>query len=167
VILAADTAVRFLHLLGAAVWVGGVIFLGVAATTARRTVSDRDRIAFFRTFGRRFAVIAGAAIVVLVATGWEMAAERIPDWPDLGDSDYARELRDKLGLVVLVVALTAYHSFVQGPALSRLREQALDRPDDGALRGEIRRRSARAGVVQVLILLVTLAILWMAARLVT
>ena len=155
--LAATTLELSLHLIAAAVWVGGVVFLGLAATAARSTVSPRERIALFRLLGRRFLLLAGGALAVLIATGAGMAA----------DGSYGERLRQKLGVVAIAVALTAFHSFVQGPALSRLRERALDHPEDESLAGEIRRRSARAGVVQVLILVSTLAILVMAARLVT
>ena len=139
----------------------------MAATTARRTVPARERIAFFRLLGRRFLILAGVAMALLVATGIDMAGDRLPSWSDLWDTNYGERLQEKLGLVILVIALTAFHSFVQGPALSRLREQALERPDDPDLAALIRRKSARAGVVQAAILLVTVAILYAAARLVT
>ena len=83
------------------------------------------------------------------------------------DGHYGDRLTQKLVVVGIAAALTAYHSFIQGPALSKLRERALDRRDDAELAAEIRRRSAPAGVVQVLILVSTLAILVMAARLTT
>ena len=46
-----------------------------------------------------------------------------------------------------MIALTLFHSLVQGPALSRLREQALERPDDAELAALIRRKAAQAGIV--------------------
>jgi putative copper export protein len=165
VLATADTIVRTLHLLGAAVWAGGIVFLGVAATVARRSVPPRERIAFFRLLGRRFLMLAGAAMLLLIATGIDMASDRLPVWSDLWDTNYGERLQEKLGLVILVIGLTAFHSFVQGPALSRLR--ALDRPDDPELAALIRRKSARSGVVQAAILVVTVAILYAAARLVT
>src|SRR3954447_10960479 len=154
--LAITTLQLSLHLMAAAIWVGGVVFLGIAATAARNTVSPRERIALFRAIGRQFLRTAAAALAVLIATGTDMA-----------DGTYSDRLRQKLVVVGIAVALTAYHSFVQGPALSRLRERALDHPDDTALAAEIRRRSAQAGIVQVLILVSTLGILVMAARLST
>jgi len=154
--LAVTTFQLSLHLIAAAVWVGGVVFLGIAATAARKTVSPRERIALFGEIGTQFLRTAAAALAVLIATGTDMA-----------DGTYSDRLRQKLVVVAIAVALTAYHSFVQGPALSRLREEALDRPDDAELGAQVRRRSAQAGVVQVLILVSTLAILVMAARLTT
>jgi putative copper export protein len=162
-----DLAVRSLHLIAAAVFVGGMVFLGLAVGAARRTLDDRERIALFRQLGRRFPVTASVAIAALIATGASMAADRLGAFEDLFDTAYGKRLSEKLALVTVVIVLTAFHSFVQGPALSRLREQALDHPADPELAAAIRRKSARSGIVSMLNLLATLAILVLAARLVT
>jgi putative copper resistance protein D len=162
-----DLAIRALHLIAAAVWAGGLVFLGLAVGAARRTLADRARISLFRQLGRRFLVVGGIAMLLLIATGTSMAADRLASFGDLFDTDYGKRLAEKLGLVVAVILLTAFHSFVQGPALSRLREQALERPADPELAATIRRKSARAGIISMLNLLATLGILVLAARLVT
>jgi len=165
--LAADLAIRALHLIGAAIWVGGLVFLGLAVGAARKTLDDRERIALFRQLGRRFLIVGGIALLVAIGTGIDLASDRLASFGDLFDTDYGKRLAEKVAVVIAVVLLTAFHSFVQGPKLSRLREQALERPDDAELQGLIRRKSARSGVVSLLNLLATLAILVLAARLVT
>ena len=162
-----DLAIRALHLIAAAIWAGGLVFLGAAVGAARKMLGDRERIALFRQLGRRFLAVGGAAMVVLIATGTDMAADRLASFGDLFDTGYGKRLAEKLALVIAVILLTAFHSLVQGPALSRLREQALERPGDTELAAAIRRKAARAGVVSLLNLLATLAILGLAARLVT
>jgi putative copper export protein len=162
-----DLAIRALHLIAAAVWAGGMVFLGLAVGAARKTLADRERIALIRQLGRRFLVVGGIAMLVLIATGTSLAADRLASFGDLFDTDYGERLAEKLALVAAIILLTAFHSFVQGPALSRLREQALERPADPELAATIRRKSARAGIVSMLNLLATLAILVLAARLVT
>jgi putative copper resistance protein D len=161
-----DTAVRALHLIGAAVWAGGLVFLGVAVGAARRTLPEEVRVDFFRTLGRRFLLVGGIALLVVIATGSDMARDRNA-WDQLGDTSYGKTLLAKLILVGFVIALTVIHSAVQGPALSRLRAKAVERPDDEFVRAQIRRRAALAGVVSALMLLATIAILVLAARLVT
>lgn len=161
-----DTAVRAVHLLGAAVWAGGLVFLGIAVGVARRTLPEEVRVDFFRALGRRFAVVGGLALLVLVATGSDMASDRNA-WDQLGDTSYGKTLLAKLILVGFVIALTVLHSGVQGPALSHLRARAAQRPNDEFLRAQIRRRAALAGVVSGLTLAATIAILVLAARLVT
>ncbi len=158
--------IRSLHLIAAAIWAGGLLFLGLSVGAARRTLGDAERIAFFRAIGRRFLIVGGIALLVLIATGSDMVSDRNA-WDTLGEGTYGGTLLAKLILVGVVIVLTLVHSLVQGPALSRLREQAAARPDDVALAAEIRRKAALAGVVSLLNLLATLAILVLAARLVT
>ncbi|HZO59221.1 MAG TPA: CopD family protein [Solirubrobacterales bacterium] len=166
-LIAAETFVRSLHLIGAAVWAGGMVMLALAVGAARRTVAEHERIALFRALGRRFAVAGGIAMLVLIATGTDMAADRLAAFGDLFDTDYGERLLAKLVLVIVVIALTLFHTLVQGPELTRLRQEALAYPDDKEVRREIRRKAARAGIVSALNLVATLAVLVMAARLVT
>jgi putative copper export protein len=166
-LLAAETLVRSLHLIGAAVWAGGMVMLALAVGAARRTVSEHERIALFRALGRRFALAGGVAMLVLIATGTDMASDRLASFADLFDTDYGERLLEKLVVVAIVIALTLFHTLVQGPELSRLRQEAIAYPDDKDLRKEIRSKAARAGVVSTLNLVATLAVLVLAARLVT
>jgi putative copper resistance protein D len=166
VLAATATAVRSLHLIAAAVWAGGLVFLGLAVGAAHRTLGDAERVALFRSLGRRFALVGGVALVVLIATGSDMTSDR-DAWDTLGEGTYGETLLAKLILVGVVIVLTILHSAIQGPALSRLRERVAERPDDAALAGEIRRKAALAGIVSLLNLFATLGILVLAARLVT
>ena len=155
-LLAAETVVRSLHLIGAAVWAGGMVMLALAVGAARRTVAEHERIALFRALGRRFAIAGGIAMLVLIATGTDMAADRLGSVGDLFDTDYGERLLAKLVLVVVVIALTLFHTLVQGPALSELRQEAVAYPDDKDLRREIRSKAAQAGIVSALNLVATL-----------
>ena len=111
---ASDTIVRSLHLIGAAVWTGGMVMLALAVGAARRTVSAPERIQLFRALGRRFLLAGGIAMLVLIATGTDMAADRLGAWSDLTDTDYGERLLAKLGVVATVIGLTLFHSLVQG-----------------------------------------------------
>jgi uncharacterized membrane protein len=163
---AGDTVVRSLHLIGGAIFVGGMVMLGVVAAAARGVLADRERIALLRVVGRRFLWLGGISLLVAIATGSDMASDQ-DVWDHLTDTTYGKTLLAKLILVGVVAVLTAVHSFVQGPALSRLREQALEKPDDAELQASIRRPAARSGVVSLVNLAAALAILVLAARLLT
>jgi copper transport protein len=163
---AGDTVVRSLHLIGAAVWAGGLVMLGLAVGAARKTVPEDARVALFRSLGRRFAVVGGIALLVLIATGSDMASDR-DVWGRLTDTSYGKTLLAKLILVGVVIVLTLVHTMLQGPSLSRLRAVAAGRPGDAGLEAQIRRRAVLAGIVSGMLLLATLAILVLAARLVT
>jgi putative copper export protein len=90
--------VLYLHLLAMAFFVGGQLVFAIAVVPVERAVPDRERM---RAIARRFGYGSLCALGVLVATGWAMAAHH-----DLfGDST----LQVKLGLVVLVVALSLLH----------------------------------------------------------
>ncbi|MEX0993533.1 MAG: CopD family protein, partial [Solirubrobacterales bacterium] len=167
-LVSVDTAIRSLHLICAAIWAGGLVFLGASVGVIRATIPEGpQRIALFRALGRRFLLVGGIAMLVLIATGTDMATDRLASWSDLSETDYGKRLSDKLALVVVVIALTLFHSLVQGPALTRLRTRALETPDDPELAATIRRKSIRAGIVNGLVLLCTLGILVLAARLVS
>jgi putative copper export protein len=163
---AGDTVVRALHLIGGATFAGGMVMLGLVGTVARRTIPDEARVEFFRVLGRRFLWVGGLALLIAIGTGTDMASDRHA-WDHLTDNAYGKTLLAKLILVGLVIVLTAFHSLVQGPALSRLREQSISRPDDQELAADLRRGAARAAIVSALNLLATLAILVLAARLLT
>ena len=161
-----DLAIRSIHLIGAAVWAGGLVFLGVAAGVARRTVPDVDRIAFFRTLGRRFAIVAAVSVAAIAATGAEMASDRLASWAALVDTGYGRILLAKIVLFALVVVEAVLHSLVLGPRTGRIREALLASPGDAELTARLRRTVAVSGIVSLLMLLQTLAILVLAADLV-
>jgi uncharacterized membrane protein len=91
-------AVRWLHLLAMAFFVGGQLFLAVAVVPVERESADRARL---RAIARRFGIGTLAAIAVLVATGSAMAA-RSDRWDD-------PTLQLKLGLVVAVAGLVVWH----------------------------------------------------------
>jgi putative copper export protein len=162
-----DLAIRSLHLIGAAVWAGGLVFLGVAAAVARRTIPAAERVSFFRALGRRFAIVAAVAAAAIAATGIEMAVERLASWSVLVDTEYGRILLAKIILFALTLIEAAVHSLILGPRLGDLREALMQTPDDVALQSRLRRTAAVSGVLSALMLLQTLAILVLAADLVT
>jgi putative copper export protein len=87
-----DSVRLFLHVLAAAVWVGGQITLAALVPVLRRAGVDVPRMA-----ARRFGNVAWVAFVVLVGTGaWNIAAYDHTD-----ASGYHATLGVKLGFVVL------------------------------------------------------------------
>jgi putative copper resistance protein D len=161
-----DVAVRALHLIAAAVWAGGLVFLGVAAGVARATIPEGERIEFFRRLGRRFLVVAFAAAAVLAATGVDMASDHLASWSALADTGWGRLITAKTTLFATALVLASIHGFVLGPRIRRLREVRLTDPGDPAPESELRRIGAISGVIQVVILAETVAILVLAADLV-
>ena len=93
-------AVRWLHLLAMAFFVGGQMVLAAAVVPAFRRAEGRDREPL-RAIARRFGHGTIVAIAVLVVTGAAMWSH-FDDWSD-------STLHVKLALVVLVGVLVGVH----------------------------------------------------------
>jgi uncharacterized membrane protein len=92
------TAVRVLHLLAMAFFVGGQLMLAATVVPVERSDPDRTRL---RAIARRFAWGTLVAIAVLLVTGAALAAE-FDQWS-------SSTLHVKLALVVVVAAMIVWH----------------------------------------------------------
>ncbi|MFQ5933920.1 MAG: DUF4149 domain-containing protein [Dehalococcoidia bacterium] len=104
-----------LHVLGAVVWIGGMLFLGLVLTPVLRGHPPAERAALLSAVGRRFLKIAWTTLAVLLLTGpilWSLRAFQIT--PALGV---------KLILVVVILYLSILHDFSLGPRLVARMEQ--------------------------------------------
>jgi len=153
------TLVRFLHVLAAACWVGGMIVLGAVAVPAARAGGDPEagrRV--ITAAARRFGVVGALAFLTLVATGFALIDHRGLGVGDLGDSGYGRRILAKICLLAAMGVVTALHALWQGPRVRR----AEDAGDPATAR---RWRLVGAGF-DAFLLLASLATLWLAVSLV-
>jgi uncharacterized membrane protein len=97
-------AIRWLHVLAMAFFVGGQLLLAVAVVPIERRAPDRERL---RAIARRFGWGSLVAIAVLLATGSAMASH-YELWDD-------GTLHVKLAFVALTAALVVWH--MRRPAL--------------------------------------------------
>jgi putative copper export protein len=91
-------AVRWLHVVAMAFFVGGQLFLAIVVVPVERAAADRDRL---RAIARRFGYGTLVAISVLLVTGTAMATH-LHLWSD-------GTLQLKLVLVALVGILLGWH----------------------------------------------------------
>jgi uncharacterized membrane protein len=91
-------AIRWLHVIAMAFFVGGQLMLAVTVVPVERRVPDRERL---RAVARRFGYGTLVAIGVLLITGSAMAT-RFHLWSD-------GTLQLKLSLVALVAVLVVWH----------------------------------------------------------
>ncbi|HEY7870897.1 MAG TPA: DUF4149 domain-containing protein [Methylomirabilota bacterium] len=101
--------VRWLHVLAAVTWIGGMLFIALVLVPAARRLEDPAlRTRLVHDVGLRFRTIGWVAIGVLVVTGL------LNLWmhPVLLSSS---RFHWKVGLVVLALILSAFHDFVLGP----------------------------------------------------
>ncbi|GAA2495165.1 hypothetical protein GCM10010406_34200 [Streptomyces thermolineatus] len=117
--------VRFAHVAGAALWVGGQLALSlVVLPLARRTLDPEARGRFAREAGRRFGVLTAAVFLpVQLGTGVAMAWHKGVTWSSPAEPGYGRTLAAKLALFTAVMVAAALHGWAHGrgrPGLARV-----------------------------------------------
>ena len=151
----------YVHLLSAVVWAGGMFFLALVLIPATRNLPAKERGALVSAVGRRFRTIGWACIALLVATGPLILGLRGMTWQSLAPgavvgSAFGQVLAAKLVLVAVIIALSAVHDFVLGPAATRLlQDEATATP---ARVAALRRRAAWLARVNTLLVLAVLAL---------
>lgn len=102
-------AARFLHVLAAITWIGGMVFIALVLVPVTRGLADPAlRTRLVQEAGRRFRLVGWIALVLLLLSGLANLAFR----PYLLG---VPRFQMKLGLVVVALALAALHDFVLGP----------------------------------------------------
>ncbi len=126
-----STAFAALHVLAAAVWVGGTVALVFIAVPMARMFEGADRARALRRLGSGWRPLGWSALAILVGTGFVLAGE---------DGVFTGEASTRFyvvfGVMVFLVAVLvagAYvHDFILGPGLARQiregRPQTLRRP---------------------------------------
>lgn len=156
----------FGHILGAVIWAGGVLFLGVVAAGSRRTVSERERIELFRVLGRGFLGMAAVAALLLGLTGNLLVDRLFGGWNTI-----AGEAQDlvvaKTALFAAVLAVASLHGLALGPRIRELRLAGLDGELGATEVARLSRLRRLSTLSQILMLAGTIAILGLAADLVS
>lgn len=93
--------IRWVHLIAAAVWTGGLITLAALVVALREAGADLELL---RASARQFGRLSWTAMALAIATGLWQVHRLAFDW------GYGR-LHLKLGLVALVVIVAAVHQF--------------------------------------------------------
>lgn len=99
------------HLLGAALWVGGLVILATVAPTLLTRASD-DVAQLAAQLIRRFTLLAIAGVTVSVETGLVIAAWHVPTVDSLGTTLYGTVLSVKVILVLIALALGGFNRFI-------------------------------------------------------
>ena len=109
-----DLFLRWLHVMSAVIWLGGMVFIALILIPVTRRVQDPlVRAELISETGKRFRTVGWIALGLLVATGVVILLQR--PW-----LLRAPAFQYKAGLVLLTLALSALHDFVLGPRAGRL-----------------------------------------------
>ena len=151
--------VRFAHVLGVTVWLGGMLFLGLVAVPAARATGDRGTSrALITNVAKRFGMLGGAAWVLILVTGMGLLAHRDLKFSDLPDTTYGQKLLAKFILLILVGIAVVLHGMWQGPRVRRA--------DEAGDEATLRKWQIIGGVLDAFMLAATLVALWLATSLI-
>jgi uncharacterized membrane protein len=108
-----EEVVVIIHLLAAAVWMGGSVALVFAGVPAIRVLDGEPRGRALRELGLRWRRLGYGSLLVVALSGVELARH---DWSE-GRSPFKTVLWVKVGLSVCLVIASYVHNFVLGPRL--------------------------------------------------
>ena len=143
-------AVDFIHLVAAAIWAGGLIFLAILLIILhrRQAAPDPDRMVLLL---KRFSFSAQIAVFVLALTGLFSSFVQLPGPGSLIHTTYGRVLLIKLAIVVAIIAL----AFFNNRAVQRAEETVTSQRK---LRSFSRRVAAEAGITALLFIAVAVLV---------
>ncbi len=153
----------WLHIIAAAVWFGGMVFLALVLVPVMRLTEYREHASrLVQLTGVRFRTVGWICLSVLVATGFVNLWHRGIGWAALSNagfwaSPFGNLLGWKLLVVALILVLSAYHDFWIGP-----RATASGQADPGSATAlRLRRQASWMGRLNLLLALaaVVLAVL--------
>ena len=127
----ARIAAAALHLLGAGVWVGGLIALATAIVPLLRRGSVESALA--RSILRRFGLVAAASLGLLLVTGLYNSGQQVASVDALLFTFYGQSLLLKIVLILCVGAIGLINSSLLHPDVANIIRRLLHRPLGGTL----------------------------------
>jgi copper transport protein len=121
-ILPAGVAVDWLHLIGVALWVGGLAQLAIVLARSSNLGGAAERARFFSTLVPRFSALAGGATALIAATGLAQGLIDVGTLDNLLGTGYGQALGTKLILGVPLAAIAIVNHYVIRPALAQVRQ---------------------------------------------
>jgi putative copper export protein len=101
----------WIHLISAAIWVGGSLFIGIVFSPLLKTITDsvETRMQIMIRVGRRFNKIAVPSLIILMATGLYSSHMLISKPELLVATSYGTFLIIKIILVIVLIITYAVH----------------------------------------------------------
>ena len=96
----------FVHMVSAAVWVGGLVSLAIALFLSFEMLRDSERRTVLKALARRFSIVAGLSVAVLLLTGFYSAWAQVTEFQALS-TPYGRTLAAKIAIVALLLLTAA------------------------------------------------------------
>jgi len=109
----------FAHMVGAAVWIGGLAVLLFAAFPAAKRLMGSDRLSVMAPVVKRFSDAAVVAVAVIVATGIYRSWMEVRALRGLIDATYGQVLLVKIGAFLPLLALGAINNRITKPRIEQ------------------------------------------------
>jgi copper transport protein len=132
--LALNLGADLVHLLGVAVWIGGLVGLVLLAFPATRGVSETDRVGLMAPVVSRFSDFAMVAVAVIVASGVLRGYLEIRSIDGLTGTSYGLTLLVKLAAFLPLLALGAINNRYTKPRIERAAAAGAPSPQLSTLR---------------------------------
>ncbi len=103
--------INWIHLVSAAVWVGGTLFIGavLAPLLKKMSMPLEERIQMMVLVGRRFNKIAVPSLIILIVTGLYNSQQVITNPDSLLSTSYGSFLLVKIILVIVLIIAFIVH----------------------------------------------------------
>ncbi len=117
------TSIDVLHLLAAALWVGGLIHIGLAMPRWLDELKGVPRTLFAAESFRRFSLLAAGSMVVLMVSGVLSALIQFTAWDQLWSTNYGWSLVSKMAVMLPLLAVAGLNAFILEPRVMEASRQ--------------------------------------------
>jgi uncharacterized membrane protein len=160
-----DTISLILHVSAAAVLVGPQVLMFLAVVPSTWLIDDEQlRRQVLGVVARRFGMLAGTAIVVLLATGLYQFYSTVPEnvRDDIMAYRWGMVFSVKMAAFTLLVVLIFVHAFVFSRRIARLSDAVIAGEGDPA---DLERARTQSLLFSLILLVVSIATLWLGVAL--
>ena len=101
----------WIHLIAAAIWVGGSLFIGIVFSPLLKTMTNslEERMQIMIRVGRRFNIVAVPSLIILMVTGLYSSHTLLSKPELLVATSYGTFLIIKIILVIVLIIIYAIH----------------------------------------------------------
>ena len=101
----------WIHLVSAAIWVGGSLFIGIVFSPLLKTMTNslQERMQIMIRVGKRFNIIAVPALIIMMVTGLYNSHLILGKPTILFETSYGQFLVIKIILVIILIIVYAVH----------------------------------------------------------
>ncbi|MGI0081940.1 MAG: CopD family protein [Nitrosopumilaceae archaeon] len=116
-----EALITWAHLISAAIWVGGSLFIGVVLAPLLKTISEsiEERLAIMIRVGRKFNKIAIPSLGILIVTGLYSSFNILNRSELLLSTNYGIILVVKIILVIFLIGVLGAHIRIIRPEIEK------------------------------------------------